>query len=117
MEKGFSLEQSEAFERLKNRDWSGRERLPTPLQFGGAGRKRRKCRGKAIYLLVDRPTSCVILLISVRMRAPFAPHMSSGSRATRRILKRRHPIPSDEISRYVCFAGDPKCVHPRDVLR
>jgi hypothetical protein len=40
------------------------------------------------------------LLISVRMRAPFAPHMSFGSRATRRNLKRDIRIPSDELSRF-----------------
>jgi len=41
------------------------------------------------------------LLISVRMRAPFAPHMSCGSRATRQNLKRGIRIPSDEIRRFV----------------
>jgi hypothetical protein len=34
------------------------------------------------------------LLISVRMRAPYAPYMSCGSRAARRNLKRDHPVPS-----------------------
>jgi hypothetical protein len=41
------------------------------------------------------------LLISVRMRATFAPHMSCGSRATRQNLKRDIRIPSDELSRFV----------------
>ena len=45
----------------------------------------------------DCRVDCANLLISVRMRAPSAPHMSSGSRATRRNLKRDHPIPSDEL--------------------
>ena len=44
---------------------------------------------------------CGNLLISVRMRAPFAPHMSCGSRATRQNLKRDIRIPSDELSRFV----------------
>ena len=48
--------------------------------------------------LAASESTCVILLISVRMRAPSAPHMSFGSRATRRNLKRGHPIPSDELS-------------------
>jgi hypothetical protein len=35
--------------------------------------------------------------------------MSRGSRATRRNLKRRHPIPSEEIDR-VFLAGHRRCV-------
>jgi hypothetical protein len=46
------------------------------------------------------------------MRAPFAPHMSFGSRATRRILKREHPIPSYELKPHF-FAGNRRCAVSR----
>jgi hypothetical protein len=37
--------------------------------------------GRTIFNLGESRVGCGILLISVRMRAPSAPHMSSGSRA------------------------------------
>jgi hypothetical protein len=66
-----------------------------------------------LFCLTEDRVNCGNLLISVRMRAPFAPHMSFGSRATRRNLKRRHPIPSDELSRFVYFAGYRRCAQMR----
>ena len=55
--------------------------------------------------LLERRGGYGNLLISVRMRAPFAPHMSCGSRANQANLKREYPVPSNDL-RPLLFADD-----------
>jgi hypothetical protein len=67
-------------------------RLNKQEQLGGVAAARVRSRKQVVVVTNGEnlgafssfggEASCVNLLISVRMRAPFAPHMSFGSRAT-----------------------------------
>jgi hypothetical protein len=85
------------FSASNGKDRAGVKRLPSPVS---ARHQARIAVGSRQICLGRSRVDCGNLLISVRMRAPFAPHMSFGSRATRQNLKRGIRIPSDELSRF-----------------